>query len=691
MPDASPTKWHLAHTSWFFETVVLAAHVPGYRPFDPAFAHLFNSYYESLGPRHPRPQRGCSRGRRWTRCTLPRPCRRGHAGVHRGCRRRCLGGAAPLVELGLQHEQQHQELIATDILHAFSCNPLLPAWRPQDAPALRLASQAPALRWLAHPGGTVDIGHAGEGFAFDNETPRHAVLLQPFELADRLVTCGEYLPRSSRTAATPPPGCGCPTAGPPCRRRAGTRPPYWIAPGDARAPADQWQVFGPAGVRPLDPAAPVTQLSFYEAAAYAEWAGARLPTEAEWEAMWDAPGITQMTGHAWQWTRSSYDPYPGFRPLAGAVGEYNGKFMVGQLVLRGGSAFTPPGHARRSYRNFFPPARAGSSRGCGSRARWHVERPRLDDIAQAAAQRNRATTSCATCNAPWPAAARHLAQVLLRRRRLAPVRPHLRPARVLPDAHRARAAAEHAGAIAQVAGTGADLVEFGAGSCSKVRLLLPALQPRRYLPIDISTEHLVDAAVGAAARASRPARAAGGRPTTRRLRLPDRCRGAPHRLLPRLDHRQLHAGRSAAFLRGAARLLRGGGLLLGADLVKDPPCCTRPTTTPQGVTAAFNLNLLARANRELGTDFDLDAFWHSAFYNAAQQRIEMHLVSRVRQQVSVGGRALPARRRPGAAHRELVQVQHRRPAPPGHPGRLPPRPGVDRSRQPVQRALAARA
>jgi ergothioneine biosynthesis protein EgtB len=366
MPDASPTKWHLAHSTWFFETVVLAAHVPGYRPFDPAFAHLFNSYYESLGPRHPRPQRGLL-----TRPTLDQVhAYRAHvdAAVQAfiaAADASTWEAAAPLLELGLQHEQQHQELIATDILHAFSCNPLLPAWRPQDAPALRLASSAPAPRWLAHPGGAVEIGHAGEGFAFDNETPRHAVLLRPFELADRLVTCGEYLAfiedggyataslwLSDGWAAV--------------QAQGWSAPPNWIAPGDARAPADHWQVFGPAGVRPFDPAAPVTQLSFYEAAALAEWAGARLPTEAEWEAMWDAPGITQMTGHAWQWTRSSYDPYPGFRPLAGAVGEYNGKFMVGQLVLRGGSAFTPPGHARRTYRNFFPPG-----------ARWQLSGLRL--------------------------------------------------------------------------------------------------------------------------------------------------------------------------------------------------------------------------------------------------------------------------------------------------------------------------
>jgi ergothioneine biosynthesis protein EgtB len=365
MPDASPTKWHLAHTTWFFEAVVLSAHAPGYRCFDPRWLHLFNSYYESLGSRHPRPQRGLL-----TRPALPEVhAYRAHveAAVDAFIARAddaAWNAAAPLLELGLQHEQQHQELILTDVLHALSCNPLLPAYAPPEAPGLRLAS-ASQLQWLAGPEGPVDIGHPGEGFAFDNETPRHRTWLQPYRIADRLVTCGdfaEFIADGGYGTASLWLSDGWAVV----QSHQWRAPAYWLAPEDPRAPSEHWQVFGLHGVRPLDAGAPVSQLSFYEAAAYAEWAGARLPTEAEWEAAFGLPGIQQMTGHVWQWTRSSYDPYPGYQPWSGAIGEYNGKFMVGQIVLRGGSVATPAGHARPTYRNFFPPA-----------ARWQFSGLRL--------------------------------------------------------------------------------------------------------------------------------------------------------------------------------------------------------------------------------------------------------------------------------------------------------------------------
>ncbi|HUR88347.1 MAG TPA: ergothioneine biosynthesis protein EgtB [Ramlibacter sp.] len=366
MPDASPTKWHLAHTNWFFEAVVLGAHDPGYRPFDRRFFHLFNSYYESLGPRHPRPQRGLL-----TRPSLEEVHRyRAHVdeamlALIAGAAASAWDAAAPLVELGLNHEEQHQELILTDILYALSCNPLLPAYEAAEPASLRLAAARSEAKWLAVEGGIVAIGHEGDGFAFDNEAPRHPVMLAPYRIADRLVTCAEYAEFIAdggyeRAALWLSDGWATVQA------NGWRHPLYWLAPEDPRAPAAHWQVFGLQGVRPLDPQAPVMNLSFYEAAAYAQWAGARLPTEFEWEAAFDAPGVHDMTGQCWQWTRSSYDPYPGFRPFAGAVGEYNGKFMVGQVVLRGSSLGTPAGHARKSYRNFFPPG-----------ARWQFSGLRL--------------------------------------------------------------------------------------------------------------------------------------------------------------------------------------------------------------------------------------------------------------------------------------------------------------------------
>ncbi|MFT7772115.1 ergothioneine biosynthesis protein EgtB [Roseateles sp.] len=349
MPDASPAKWHLAHTTWFFEALVLVPHLDGYELFDARWPRLFNSYYESLGPRHARPQRGL----------LSRPSL-DEVKAYRAHVDAALADLLPqapaearaLVELGCHHEQQHQELLLTDILHAFSCNPLLPAY---DATAPRPPA-SPGQAWLAHAGGVVDIGHDGAGFAFDNEGPRHQVLLAPFEISNRLVTCAEY---ADFVAS------------------GGYREPLlWLSDGWAAVQAQGWQrpaywledgsVFGLHGVQPLDPGAPVMQLSFYEACAFAEWAGARLPTEFEWEAACRLPGFSNAADQAWQWTRSGYAPYPGFRPAAGAVGEYNGKFMVGQQVLRGGSLATPPGHARPTYRNFFPPA-----------ARWQFSGLRL--------------------------------------------------------------------------------------------------------------------------------------------------------------------------------------------------------------------------------------------------------------------------------------------------------------------------
>ena len=378
MPDVSPTKWHLAHITWFFETFLLQPNLEGYQPFDPVFGYLFNSYYEAVGERHPRPQRGL----------LSRPSLE-HVLAYRAhvdeAMNRLIGGAAdadwvqlePLVELGLHHEQQHQELILMDIKHVFWTNPLLPAYAPATAAR---PGTAPPVEWLDFDGGLIEIGHDGPGFAFDNEGPRHKVWIEPYRLASRLATCGEYLAFIEDGGYRRPElwlSDGWAAVG----RENWTCPLYWRP-----AEGGGWEIFTLSGPRPLDPAEPVSHLSHYEADAFARWSGARLPTEEEWEAAASgAPvsgnlagqrlyhprpasggGLQQMIGDLWEWTMSPYVAYPRYRPPEGAVGEYNGKFMSGQMVLRGGAAVTPEDHVRITYRNFFPPA-----------ARWSFSGVRL--------------------------------------------------------------------------------------------------------------------------------------------------------------------------------------------------------------------------------------------------------------------------------------------------------------------------
>ena len=334
MPDASPAKWHRAHTTWFFEQFILTAFVPGYRVFDPDFGFLFNSYYEAVGARHPRPMRGL----------LTRPSAERVAAYREHVDEAMLQSihAFPpdLLELGLQHEQQHQELLLTDILHAFAQNPLSPAavpdWRePKPVPG--------PTRFVERLGGVARIGHAGDNFCFDNETPMHTVLLGDYAIADRLVRNRDWADFIAGGGYSTP-GLWMSDGWATVQAKGWTAPLHW------RDDGTQMGLSGPA---PIDPDAPVRHISWYEADAFARWAGARLPTEFEWEAA--APDLAEATGHVWQWTDSAYRPYPGYRPPPGAVGEYNGKFMINQMVLRGGSMATPPGHARLPYRNFFHP------------------------------------------------------------------------------------------------------------------------------------------------------------------------------------------------------------------------------------------------------------------------------------------------------------------------------------------------
>lgn len=368
MEDASPAKWHLAHVTWFFETMVLKPNLAGYAVFDEAYNYLFNSYYETIGERQPRPRRGMI-----TRPSLDEVMAyRAHvdAAVAELLEASVADDVAELVELGLHHEQQHQELLLTDILHLFSQSPLKPAYRePSPLPVEPAVGE---LGWVSFDGGIVDVGHGGEGFAYDCEGPRHQALIRPFKLADRLVTNGEWLQFMADDGYR--------------------NPLLWLSDGWATVQANGWSTplywslrdgepwsMTLRGPQPVDPNAPVVHVSYFEADAFATWSGKRLPTEFEWEraseglsqdgvfanggsgrlrpkpAATGAPGLRQMFGDVWEWTRSPFSPYPGFKPAAGAVGEYNGKFMNGQYVLRGGSCATPDDHIRATYRNFFQP------------------------------------------------------------------------------------------------------------------------------------------------------------------------------------------------------------------------------------------------------------------------------------------------------------------------------------------------
>ncbi len=344
MPDASPAKWHLGHTTWFFETFILEALEEGFQPFDAAFRVLFNSYYKRIGEQHPRAQRGA----------LTRPGLDHVLAYRADVDKRMLAllnsevvaDLDRLVELGLNHEQQHQELLITDIKHLLSLNPHHPAYDAKPT-ATNNSSMLPG--WQDFAGGLVEIGYTGDGFCFDNETPRHNVFLRPYKLATALVTNAEFatfIEAGGYTQAAYWLAEGWDWQ----RAQGRAHPMYW------HEGQSGWQEFRLNGMNDLDPTRPVVHLSYFEADAYARWAQARLPTEAEWEhaVATHAVQFAQVADEAWQWTSSSYAPYPGFRAQSGALGEYNGKFMVNQYVLRGGSAATPAGHTRLSYRNFFP-------------------------------------------------------------------------------------------------------------------------------------------------------------------------------------------------------------------------------------------------------------------------------------------------------------------------------------------------
>lgn len=620
MPDASPTKWHRAHTTWFFETFLLVPFLPGYAVHDRDYGYLFNSYYEAVGPRQPRPQRGL----------LTRPpiqaisAYRAHVDA---AMERLLAG--PLtremherLDLGLAHEEQHQELILMDILHLFAQSPLSPAYQP-GPPAH--ASEPGPQRFHRFAGGLVEIGAGRTDFAFDNERPRHRAYVAPFRLADRLVTNGEWI-AFIEAGGYQRVDLWLSEGWAKAREEDWIAPAYWRREGDGA-----WTTMTLRGRLPVDPFAPVVHVSYYEAAAYAAWAGRRLPTEVEWEAAATASGDTglrQLFGAAWQWTSSAYAAYPGFKPGAGALGEYNGKFMVNQMVLRGGCEATPPGHSRATYRNFFHPDR-----------RWMFAGVRLadDDRLVEVTPGNAfleeviaglsATPKALSAKYFYDAEGSRLFERICE----------------LPEYYLTRVETallrEIAPEIAARIPDGAALVEFGSGASSKTRILLDAApQVAVYAPIDISPTALDGAA--ASLRADYPGLTVAPlvEDFTRALVPPEGARGRPLvGFFPGSTIGNFAPDEAEALLRGARTLLGEGAMfVVGADVAKDPGVLIPAYDDAQGVTAAFNRNILVHINRELGGTFDPAAFVHRALWNAQESRIEMHLESASDQIVMVG-------------------------------------------------------
>ncbi len=615
MAEASPGKWHLGHVSWFFETMLLEEQ--GYQPIDPRLGRVFNSYYEALGERIGRAERGL----------MTRPSRAEvmayRAEVDRRMEARLADATRPLgaleqylFELGLNHEQQHQELFLMDILHLMSRSPLDPAVYDEEPRSSPL--EGPYGGWQAFEGGLVEIGDAGHSFAFDNERPAHRVWLEPFDLAADLVTNREWLAFISDGGYARPDlwlSDGWATV----QAQGWTAPLYW-----RREEDGGWTVMTLAGRRPVDPAAPVRHVSFYEADAFARWSGGRLPTEAEWEhaARSRPEAFSNLDTEAWQWTASAYAPYPGFRPTEGTAAEYNGKFMANQMVLRGGAFATASGHARPTYRNFFYPDQRWAFTGVRLASDADEARRRGEDDDEHEAFRRDLVAGLAARPKSLPpkwfydARGSDLFEAITRLPEYYPTRQEAALLR--------RVAPQWAGRF----GPDAVLVELGSGASEKTRIVLDAAPDlAAYVPIDISPTALEDAA--ARLRQAYPA-----------LRVLPQVGDFEHMgVLPA----EAGQGRRVGFFPGstignltpeaAETLLRDARdmlgpdalFILGVDMIKEPSVLVPAYDDAQGVTARFNLNVLARANRDLGTDFDLDAFAHRAVWNEAEARMEMHL------------------------------------------------------------------
>lgn len=625
MPDASPGKWHLAHSSWFFEAMILSRSAD-YQPVDGRFQTLFNSYYDALGERVARQERGL----------MTRPSLDDVLAYRREIDRRMahrldqrLTGSLEryLFELGLHHEQQHQELFLMDILALMARSPLDPAAYESEPRAADAEARKGGSSRLE--GGVVEIGAAG-GFAFDNEGPRHRVFLEPFALDHDLVTNGDWL-GFMRDGGYARPELWLSDGWAAVQARGWAAPEYWRQNAEGG-----WTTMSLTGRHPVDASRPVRHVSFYEADAFARWSGKRLPTEAEWETMATSRSrsFSNLFGEVWQWTAGAYQPYPGFKPTEGTAAEYNGKFMANQMVLRGSSFATPPGHARATYRNFFYPHQRWAFTGVRLASDVAAPGPAGDDRETAAFRRDMVEgLSQAQKSVPpkwfYDAEGSRLFEAITRLPEYYPTRQEaalLR--RVAPD-------------LARRFGPGAVLVEFGSGASEKTRVVLDAATDlAAYVPIDISPTALAEAAErirrGYPDLKVRPVvgdfEALGDLPG-------DLGRGRRVGFFPGSTIGNLSPDEAVAFLADARRMLGEKALfVLGVDLVKDPATLVRAYDDAAGVTAAFNRNLLIRANQQLDADFDPDGFVHQAVWDEGLSRVEMHLKALRPMQVRIGVR-----------------------------------------------------
>lgn len=619
-PDSSPAKWHLAHTTWFFETFVLVPNVPSYQPFDKNYNYLFNSYYEAVGDRHPRPKRGLITRPSVKQIHAYRHYVNHH--MHKYMEGEVATHVEPLIHLGIAHEEQHQELLQMDILHLFSSSPLLPVFNSDwEMPLPGLLGEFKQVE-----GGLKTIGSNNSTFTFDNEGPAHQVWLEPFEISDRLVTNGQWLAfmfdggyeRSELWLAD-----GWDVV----KREAWDSPMYWQKTGE------QWQQMTLGGLRDIDPNSPVIHISFYEASAFALWAGVRLPTEFEWEVAAEQDMLQQTFDVAWQWTQSPYVSYPGFRAESGAVGEYNGKFMANQMVLRGGAQVTPPTHSRKTYRNFYRPDQ-----------RWMFSGIRLARDITTLFEKSEQVKKVEFANdviaglslkqktlSPkyfYDAAGSELFEQICLLEEYYPTRTESKLLKVIADN------------IASRIPSDAVLVEFGSGASDKTETLLTAAtQIEAYIPIDISADALQKAASKLRLKYPQLIVEPLTDDFTKAIRLPAIARDkAKVGFFPGSTIGNFLPMEAEAFLLTVRELLGPSSqLIIGADIVKEVPTLLAAYNDTAGVTASFNKNILTRINRELGANFDLNAFEHNAIWNSDLERIEMHLASCVDQTVNIAG------------------------------------------------------